>query len=356
MILMWKIFTLVAGLALTVCLSSNAYSDAESIARISDSIGQNVATQSWDAVDAGYEELYAVYQSDYGVGSRQALAMAKVLGQWKIQAFRSELMSKSPGEVIADASEFYTGLIAEVEQQQGVNASDLIDPLYGQAIVEYHLLQIEARKPVNSYRGIGPEIIEEERCEDAEDRGGAVDCEYMEVPSQDYIQSQVDEKNNATTVHREAVETSLQRIAAICKQNQYLLDEAEVMTHLGDYYLYHREQSAAIEAYSSAYQLLATNADPDAAVWMQRLFTATTVVPSLATTFAGAAPAPITTNGITFGFNIGSDGKADEVEVLSGASRNNRAEQQSAIRIISGATFRPRFDEEGVVESASVEI
>ncbi len=356
MMVVRKKITLVVGFALTIFLASNTYSDAESIARISDSIGQNVAGQSWDAVDAGYEELYSVYQSDYGVGSRQALAMAKVLGQWKIQSYRSELLSKSPVQAIGNASEFYSLLISEIEQQQGTDAADLIDPLYGQAQVEYHLLQIETKKPINSYRGTGPEITEEETCVDTEDRGGIVQCDYVEVPSRDYIQSQLDAKSDATAVYWDAVASSLQRIVAICKQNQYLLDEAEALAHLGDYHLYREEQSEAIASYSSAYQLLKSNADPDAAAWMQRLFAAPTVVPSLSTSFPGAAPTPITTHGMTFSFNINSDGTAEDVEVISGDSRSNRDEQQSTTRIISGAMFRPQFDDNGVVDSAAVEI
>ena len=356
MILVRKNFTLIVGLVLAMGVSPVAYSDAAKIAELNDSIGKNLAARSWDAADAGYEELYSVYQIDHGAGSGHALAMAKVLGQWKIQAYRSGLLSKPREQVIADASAFYSTVIAEVEQQQGTNASALIDPLYGQAMVEYHLLQIETRKPINSYLGIGPELIDEEVCVESEDRGATLFCDDVEVPSRDYIDSQVDAKLEATAVHWDAIAASLQRVAAICKQNQYLLDEAEAMAHLGDLHLARDEQPTAIDSYNSAYQLLAGNADPEAAVWMQRLFTTTTIVPSLSTSFPGAAPAAIPTHGMTFGFDITSDGKAEDVEVLSGGSRSNRAEQQSTIDIISSAKFRPHFDENGVVDSAAVEI
>ncbi|HAY46768.1 MAG TPA: hypothetical protein DCY55_10880 [Gammaproteobacteria bacterium] len=243
-----------------------------------------------------------------------------------------------------------------MEQQQGASASELIDPLYGQAAVEYRRLQIETRKPVNSYRGIGPELIEEERCVDAEDRGGSAICGYVEVPNRDYIDSQVEAKRLATGMHWDVVAVSLRRIVAISKENQYLLEEAEATTHLGDYHLARGEQPSAIDAYNTAYQLLVDNADPDATVWMQRLFTAITIVPSLSTSFAGAVPTPITTHGMTFGFNLNSSGKAEDIEVLSGGSRKNRKEQQSVINIISGALFRPHFDDNGVVESVAIEL
>ena len=356
MISVRKTLTFIVGLALTIGVNSVAYSDAAKIAELSDSISKSLAARNWDAADAEYEEIYSVYQSDHGTGSRQALAMAKVLGQWKIQAYRSGLLSKPREQVIADASAFYSTVIAEAEQQQGASAADLIDPLYGQAMVAYHLLQIETRKPINSYLGIGPELIDEEVCVDAEDRGAAVICDDVEVPSRDYIDSQVAAKLKATTVHWDAIAASLQRIAAICKQNQYLLDEAEALTHLGDLHLAREEESSAIDSYNSAYQALAGNADPEAAVWMQRLFTTATIVPSLSTSFPGAPPAAIPTHAMTFGFNIMSNGKAEDVEVLSGGSRSNRAEQQSTIDIISSAKFRPHFDENGVVDSAAVEL
>ncbi|MBT5560018.1 MAG: hypothetical protein HOJ88_09000 [Proteobacteria bacterium] len=243
-----------------------------------------------------------------------------------------------------------------MEQQQGASASELIDPLYGQAAVEYRRLQIETRKPVNSYRGIGPELIEEERCVDAEDRGGSAVCDYVEVPNRDYIGSQAEAKRAATEVHWDAIGVSLQRIVVISKENQYLLDEAEAVAHLGDYHLARGEQSSAIDSYNAAYQLLANNSDPDAAVWMQRLFTAITIVPSLSTSFAGAVPIPITTHGMTFGFDLTSAGRAEDIEVLSGGSRKNRKEQQSVINIISGALFRPHFDDNGVMDSVAIEI
>jgi hypothetical protein len=356
MILIRKIYTLVAGLALMLCLSTNTYSDAEEIAAITDSLGKNMASQNWDAVDGEYHQLYLAYQDEYGAGSRQALAMAKALGDWIIQAYRSQLLSKDADEVINDASGFFTGLIEDISEQQGANASDLIDPLYAKAMTEYHLFQLATKKPVDSYNGSGPEVIKEEVCVDSEDRGGSLDCSYVDVPSRDYLDSQAFAKTQETTAHWEAIGLALNQVAEICRVNQYLLDEAEAKAHIGDYHLYGGEGDVAMDYYSEAYQLLANNMDPGAGAWAQRLFATTTVVPSLSTSFPGAAPTPITTNGMTYGFSIKSDGKAENVEVRSGASRNNRPAQQNTIGIISGATFRPHFDENGVVESASVEI
>ena len=89
---------------------------------------------------------------------------------------------------------------------------------------------------------------------------------------------------------------------------------------------------------------------------MQRLFTTITIAPALTTSFPGAAPTSITTQGIKFGFNINSNGKTANVGVVDGASRSNRTKQQNIISIISTASFRPRFDKNGVVDSAEVEI
>ena len=89
---------------------------------------------------------------------------------------------------------------------------------------------------------------------------------------------------------------------------------------------------------------------------MQRLFTTITIAPELTISFPGAAPTSITTQGIQFGFNINSNGKTANVEVVDGASRSNRAGQQNIISIISAALFRPHFDKNGVVDSAEVEI
>lgn len=356
MILIRTIFTWFTGLALTVCLSSNVYSDAEEIAAITDSLGKNMASQNWDTVDAEYHQLYLAYQDEYGAGSRQALAMAKALGDWTIQSYRNQLLSKDLEDHIDEASGFFSTLIEEVSEQQGANASDLIDPLYGQAMVEYHLFQLATKKPISSYPGSGPEIIQEEVCVDSEDRGGSLDCSYASVPSRDYLESQAFAKTLDTTTHWEAIGSALNQVAEICRVNQYLLDEAEAKAHMGDYHLYGGEGAVALELYNEAYQLLAKNTDPDAEVWAQRLFATITVVPSLSTSFPGAAPTSITTHGMTFGFSINSDGKTENVEVRNGASRSNREAQQSTIGIISGATFRPHFDEDGVVESASVEI
>ena len=96
MTLVLKTGILIFGFSLTIGLSPVAYSDATKIAELSDSINKNLAARDWDAVDENYEEIYSVYQSDHGAVSSQALAMAKVLGQWKIQAYRHGLLSESP--------------------------------------------------------------------------------------------------------------------------------------------------------------------------------------------------------------------------------------------------------------------
>lgn len=341
----------VVFLTSVLCVSAGS---AQGISELTDSIGKNVAAQNWDEVDQGYEALYSAYQAEHGVASRQALSMAKVLGEWKIQAYRNELLTERPEQVMATTSAFYSNLIDEIVQSYGDGSDQLIDPLYGQAMVEYHLFQIATRKQISDYRGVGLETIEEEQCVDSEDRGGSVDCSYVEVPSRDYLDSQAAAKEEATSGHWQAIADSLRQVAAICKQNQYLLDEAEALVHLGDYHLYAGEQVAAIELYNSAYQQLAVNAE--GAEWIQRLFVQPTVVPSLTTSMPGKGPVQIVTHGATFGFSINSDGKAEDVKVLSGATSSSRASQQGTVGIISGATFRPGFDRNGVMESNPVEI
>jgi|GEM_PF-1308020 hypothetical protein len=342
------------ALVLLISAASVAHSDEARIAELSESIGANVASKNWDAADADYEQLYSVYLEDFGAASRQAIAMSKVLGDWKIQAHRSGLLSESATSVIAGTSSFFTQLIEEIENQHGQLAEDLIDPLYGQAMVEYHLFQIATKKPVSSYRGVGLEFIQEERCVASEDGGAVVFCDYEEAPNRDYIVSQAQAKSNEVEAHWSAIAASLERIIEICELNQYLLDQAEAMIHLGDHFLYGGEGELAIEIYANAYQMLVRNTD--GAEWVQRLFNTPTVVPSLTTSFPGANPAPILTHGMKIGFSIDENGKAQNVEIVGGADASTRAVRQNTTQIISGAIFRPGFDFDGVMESKYVEI
>lgn len=338
---------------LTSVLCVSAVS-AQGIAELTDSIGKNVAAQNWDEVDQGYETLYSAYQAEHGVASRQALSMAKVLGEWKIQAYRNELLTERPEQTMSAASAFYSNLIDEIVQGYGEDSEELIDPMYGQAMVEYHLFQIATRRPTSDYNGIGSEVTEEEQCVGSEDGGAVLDCSYVEVPSRDYLNSQAAAKEKQTSEHWQAIADSLQKVVAICRENQYLLDEAEALTHLGDYYLYAGEHVKAIELYNSAYKQLSVNTE--GSEWIQRLFTMPTVVPALTRSLPGAAPVQIAAQGIGFGFSINSEGRAEDIKVLSGNTSSNRQTQQNIIGIISGATFRPGFDKEGVLESRSVEI
>lgn len=343
-------YLLVIFLTSVICTGA---ASAQDIAELTDSIGKSVASRNWDKADDGYEALYSAYQAEYGSGSRQALSMAKVLGEWKIQAYRNKLLSELPAQIMEEASAFYSSLIEEIIQLYGDNAEGLIDPLYGQAMVEYHLYQITSRKPISDYRGVGPEVIEEEQCVDSEDRGGVAICSYVEAPNRDYIESQAQAKADEIAIHSDAIVAALLKVAAICNQNQYLLDEAEALVHLGDYHLYGGEQATALDFYSRAYQQLESNAE--GAEWIHRLFGQPTVVPSLTTSMPGADPVSIVTHGARFRFSISSVGKAEDIEVLS-SGNSDREARQNTLRIISGATFRPYFDGAGVTESSLVEI
>lgn len=344
---------------LAVCLASWIVAgsiSAQEIDQITGSIQTHIASQNWDGADQGYEALYQAYKAEYGAGSGRALAMAKVLGEWKIQAFRNDLLSGSEENILGDTSSFYSELISEIEQQQDQLAADLIDPLYGQVMVNYHQFLLTSRKPLSAYQGVGEELIQEEQCVDSEDRGGVVDCQYMEVPNRDYIESQAQAREENIAQYWDAIALSLQRIIDICAEHRYLLDQAEAQAHLGDYHMYGGEQDLALTNYFEAYQLLLRNTDPDATEWLDRLFMQSTVVPSLTTVLPGASPAPILTQGLRFGFDVGADGKASNIEVLDGARSADRQVRQSVMRIISGATFRPFFDTEGVLDSHSIEI
>lgn len=53
-------------------------------------------------------------------------------------------------------------------------------------MVEYHLLQLEMKKPTNSYDKIGPELIFEQIRVDYPDGGGAICFDDTEVPPKLY--------------------------------------------------------------------------------------------------------------------------------------------------------------------------
>lgn len=350
-----KIPTLIFVPALVICAVLSAQANAASVADITESISTNITSQNWDAVDRGYEQLYEAYQNEYGAGSGQALAMAKVLGEWKIQAFRDGRLSEDSGNTIADASNFYTNLIAEVSSQQGAQSSQLIDPLYGQAMVEYHLFQLAAVKPITGYIGIGAETVMQRQCVSLEGPGsGEEGCNYIQVPNQDYIRSQRQAKNEETLLHWEKIGSSLQQIADISEANLYFVDQAEALTHLGDYHLFREETENAMEFYQAAYRLLSNY--PTEAESLKMLFEKPTVIPVLSLSFPGLNTAPNTDSDLVLSFDLSEQGKASNIEAVGGANSSDASLQKNAIEYVSGSLFRPQFNINGLIENKRIEM
>lgn len=355
MISLRKIPTLFIVPSLAICAALSTHANAAEIADITDSIGVNIASQNWNAVDAGYEELYEEYQIEYGVGSGQALAMAKVLGEWKIQAYRDGRLSEDSKSTITYASNFYTKLISEVTGQQGAGSSQLIDPLYGQAMVEYHLFQLAAVMPITGYVGIGPETLMERQCISIEGPGsGEEGCNYIEVPNQDYIQSQRQAKNQETLLHWEIIGASLQKIADISEANFYFVDQAEALTHLGDYHLFREETESAMEFYQAAYLLLSNN--PEDAQSLKALFEKPTAIPVLSLSFPGMSAAENFDPNLVLAFDLSAEGRASNVEVVGGSDSSNMNLRENVSGFVMNSIFRPQYNINGLIESKRVEM
>ncbi len=354
MIQKWKFRSSLLIFTLFFC-TAISYSNAADISDITASVSTNISTQNWDALDSDYERLYLAYQDAYGPESDQALAMAKVLGQWKIQAHRDGRLSESGQVTITNASDFYSNLIERVTNRYGEDSSHLIDPLYGQAMVEYHLFQVAAAKPVSAYVGIGPETVMERQCVSiAGPESGEEGCDYIEIPNQDYIQSQRFTKSQESFSHWENIGSLLHIIHDISEANSYTSDQAEALAHLGDYHFSRSEREEAIAFYKAAYALLLDN--PAEQESMQGLFGTPTIVPALSRSFPGAFSTLISDPNMVLAFNISAEGRANDMEVVGGNSANNRELSESVTNLIENSLFRPQFSESGILESQRVEM
>jgi hypothetical protein len=359
MISMRQIPAMVLGMVLMTNTAFSADSVTDQVTSVNKRISENIKSQNWDALDKNYQELYSLFSQNYEPDNSMVASITKVLGRWKIQAYRSKLLSENRSKTINDALNFYTSVTRDTEDSLGENSPVLIEPLYGLTMVNYILFEEVAKKAVNKFAGKGSETVEEFQCVSASPGPGGSDedaCDYIEVPDQDYLRSQQQEKARQVVEHLDKIDASLGRIAKIIESNPSLpvTDHAEVLVHLGDYNFVRKNTETAIEFYQRAYLLLSDGTAGSKS--LERLFEKPVMIPALSLSFPGASNDTGVNNKITLAFDITANGKTKNIEVVSERDPGNKTARNGVTNVVTRSTFRPRFVDGKLVDSQRVEM
>lgn len=324
-------------------------------------ISANAAAKNWDELDRNYHLLLWVYQRNLKPGDPELLPVIDAVGNWKLFAYKNALLKESPIATLYDLVDMYQSTVNLMTKLYGENDPRLIRPLKGLCIARYQMISQIENTPLNEFQGFERRTRMETKCYQILDpltgRFETV-CGPIEVPNPNYYVSKQNVKNQKVSVEMYSIRNNLSRIVKIASANPSLplLERADALINMGDWYFINDKKITALKNYKQAYQLL--NSEAGNAELIEKLFGKPVRIPfgKIASSDAGKDGKEISTPFVRLSFGVTVDGRARNIKIIEESKPKNYRIRKAARDSIRDAVFRPRLVDGKPVATAEMEL
>jgi len=189
----------------------------------------NIHIKDWESLDQNYDQVLWVYRRNYAEDDPYLLSQVYATGKWKIQTYRFGLLDKEPRFPLNEAERLFSSSISYIKKTHGSNDPRLVQLLYGQALVNYHLLILTMNKPLSKFGADQTiqRITYEYRLVCTNTPNGRI-CRTQPIPvlrsHKDYGGAQ-DEKNRLIRMYSTKIRINLKQIISIISKDDPALVE-----------------------------------------------------------------------------------------------------------------------------------
>ena len=159
----------------------------------------NTHIKDWESVDKVQHLSYHIQSRLYSPEDKKFAAAVVSFGDWKLAAYRENLLGKSNsariGEV-EDLNKIYDLALQKIERHNAQLSQSTLPVIYGKALSEYEISNYLIQLPYQYYEGLVREYISERICRNVTDARGRVvrSCHSVRRLNPGYQDSQRQQK------------------------------------------------------------------------------------------------------------------------------------------------------------------
>lgn len=293
-------------------------------------IEAHIALGDYVAADGQQEYMFRIRSAHMSPSDPEMVGAVEQLADWHRAAYLGQL-DKFRYPRIVDLLDLYGTMAEAVEREKGGVSRDMLPYLEGKLRTEYML---------SVYPGEREEGLQ---IEAGQNRGSDLtDLEKMRFMAF--------EKDN----YRNGLKTIRTIGEILVAEGADPRERAEVQVKLGDWYQWHRRFAQAIKSYEEAWAMM--EEQPGGADWLRATFSKPLELPSQVIFQPGRMPLRLYNDAeIRARFMVSRHGQAEDIEILSPDSDENRSAVIRFLSYLRYLRFRPVLENGAVVATSGFE-